>query len=597
MLERQTLGALYVAAGAGFQQAAGSEVARVDPLLRGAVRRRLQQAVDRGVDLTGPQTDALDEGHQLRVAYLLAAGKLGSIDVKSRDAVSVAFDAVKRTPPPRASRLWLVTPLVLCCVLGGGSFAAWQLFRPSPEAALRASTLGRALGKDLTEWVVALDRMKRARAADDEHKLPDASTRMTKARDALLGSTKGALGEAGERAIQEVLDLEEGIEGSMRPEGIEGTPEDEQKLYDAVKRFDDLVSSHPVLLDAAVQGKDYREVWLFAFYLQRQVKVRDRGTEVRVALARRLDNLNLTVNAESYESKPTGVLIVSLDLIEENVLRGLLKALTAGSPWPILPEDVVRDLDGAAPMLRRAGEVAREELLPASGVATEAIVAVLQLLDRRNELVPRIKTERFELNEPRLLLLDVTTVERLEGIRKENLDVQQILEVDEKLRAHADDVRRIVEVLAKGAAVRGPLFAAERKRKDDAALPEPVAAAMVRGGEREPNKNSIAWADFVANLGALATDKELARTQLAVIAADALTSWRRRATRGAARALLEAVAKELGQDTAALEALDARGIPKLYGDIAAKPTEEVRAAAERAYGAFVGEPPALEWKE
>src|SRR6185503_17645724 len=65
MLERQTLRALYVAAEAGFQQEAGSEVARVDPLLRGAVRRRVQQAVDRGVDLTGPQTDALDEGHQL----------------------------------------------------------------------------------------------------------------------------------------------------------------------------------------------------------------------------------------------------------------------------------------------------------------------------------------------------------------------------------------------------------------------------------------------------------------------------------------------------------------------------------------------------
>src|SRR5262245_19055706 len=125
MLERQMLGSLFVAAEAGFQHAAAAEVARVDPLLRGAVRRRLQQAVDRGVDLTGPQTDALDEAHQLRVAYLLASGQLGSVDVKSRDAVAVAFDAAKRKPPPRPSRLWFVTPLVLLFVLGGGGFVGW----------------------------------------------------------------------------------------------------------------------------------------------------------------------------------------------------------------------------------------------------------------------------------------------------------------------------------------------------------------------------------------------------------------------------------------------------------------------------------------
>ena len=170
----------------GDETTALSALDTVDPLLRFVARQRLRSALTRALleapveqaSVDGPEDDA----HGLRLAYLALAGatqaRPGAV------ATMRAFERCRRTAPaPGAGRWWASGVLGLVAVLALACSGVWgyQTLRgrrasnpigpPAPAGAFATGgsptaggpVLDQALGRDLPDFLIALDRWRRAR--------------------------------------------------------------------------------------------------------------------------------------------------------------------------------------------------------------------------------------------------------------------------------------------------------------------------------------------------------------------------------------------------------------------------------------------------
>lgn len=612
MLERVTASALYNAADAGYEQAARADVARVDPLLRRTINKRLRRAIDDGIELTGPVDDVVDEQQQLRVAYLLFVEKLGDVEPRSKDAVAAAFAKAAESAPKKAPRLWFVTPLVLLLVLGGGGLAGYQLFGPSPEQRMRRSALGQALGNDLTKWVVSLDRYRRAR--DGFRGVDGKLNKLEEHKSALLASTKEALGEPGEKAFTAILDAGEKIDGSGRPEGLapdakvepDFVPDDEKALFDATRGMNELLAQEgkPVVLDARTSltsihgGGDlgglvpFREVIVVSYFVERTGTLRYRGGDTPVTLGKRLDNLNVAIAGDAYDTKALGGMLVSLDLAEETLTGGLMTPLAGTAPWELVPAKEAALMEGGEEMIDRAGQVLREELLGSAGVERESATRIADLLDQRREMVNKLTD--LDVPSPRKLLLDDESIEKLEHFREENLEVFQVLELNEKLQGYEGDFKRILLTFADAATIRGVVYLLEKKETE---VPEALAAVLAElpEGYRDPEHPRR---QLFADLAAIASSETIAKTLLSLVVRSLLLSSGRFVTPGP-RVLVSEMAGALGvtpSDPWIENGRISKRFPALYKALMEKSSAEVKAAALSVFKELAkSEPPELSW--
>lgn len=598
MLERVTQGALYQAADAGYEQAARAAIARVDPLLRRSVNKQVRGAINDAMEKTGPVDDVIDEQHQLRVAYLLSANTLGDVDPRSPDAVAAAFEKAAPSAPKTVPRLWFFTPLVLLVVLGGGGLLGYQLFGPSAEQRVRRSAIGQALGNDLTKWVVSLDRYRRAR--DGMQGVDGKLNKLKEHRGALLESTREALGDQGVTTLTAVLDRAEKIEGSGRPPGEDKkesdpvvdpdfVPDDEQALYTAAKAFNDVLAAEgePVVIDARTSmstvhsGGDlgsyvpFREAVIVSYFVERHGTLTYAGDKVDITLGKRLDNLNVRIAGDAYDTKALGGMLVSLDLAEATLIESLMTPLGSDAPWELVPKEEALLMEGGEEMLDRAGKVLREELLGSAGVEQEVATTIGDLLAQRAEAIDKLTD--LKVSKPRKLLLDDESIETLEHFRSENLDVFLVLELNEKLAGYEDQFKDILLLFADVATIRGSVFLLEKKEGE---VPESLATIVNELPEKRRAPN-FARRQMLADLAAIAHSDKLSKTLLSLVVRTLLVSTARYVAPGS-RALVAEMAQELG-----VEAKDpwveghhiTKRFPAFYKALMDKPSADVQKAA------------------
>lgn len=613
MLERVTASALYNAADAGYEQAARADVARVDPLLRRSINKQLRRAINDGIERTGPIDDVVDEQQQLRVAYLLLIEKLGDVDPRSKEAVAEAFQKAAETAPKKAPRLWFVTPLVLLVVLGGGGLLGYQLFGPSPEQRVRRSALGQAVGNDLTKWVVSLDRYRRAR--DGFRGVDGKLNKLKERRAALLASTKDALGEPAEKAFSAILDAGEKVDGSGRPPGADPdtkvepdfVPDDEKALYDATKSFNDLLAKEgkPVVLDARTSlssirgGGDlgglvpFREVIVVSYFVERRGTLRYRGEPTPVTLGKRLDNLNVAIAGDAYDTFALGGMLVSLDLAEATLTGGLMTPLAGTAPWELVPQKEAALMEGGEAMIDRAGQVLREELLGSAGVEQESATKIADLLAQRREMINKLTD--LDVVAPKKLLLDDESIEKLEHFRQENLEVFQVLELNEKLQTHEDEFKRILLTFADAATIRGSVYLLE---KSESEVPESLASALAELPERYRDPEHPRR-QILADLAAIASSETIAKTLLSLVVRSLLLSSGRFVTPGP-RVLIAEMADALGvtpSDPWIDDGHISKRFPALYKALMEKSSKEVQTAARAVFEQLSkNAPPELSWQ-
>ncbi len=616
MLERVVRSALYSAAEAGYEQAARAVIARVDPLLRRSVNKRVQRAINDAIERTGPVDAVVDEQQQLRVAYLLHAGVLGELDPRSTEDVASAFAKAAATAPKKAPRLFFFTPLLLLLLFGGGGLFAFYVFGPSAEQRLRTSTLGRSVGVELTKWVVYLDRYRRAR--DGLRSVDDKLSKLKKQRETLLATTKEALGDEGEKAMGALLEAGERITGSGRPTGDDGeprqdlpedfVPDDEKTLYGATKAINELLAreGHPVLLDARTNltaissGGDlggavpFREVIILSYYVERRGHLRYRDESTELTLGKRLDTLNVDVADDAYDTNAIGGLLVSLDVPEEALATTLMKPLSGQSPWELVPEKEAQMMEGGKEMLDIAGQTLRDELLGSAAVQQESANRIALLLEQRRDAI--LKLTDLDVASPRRLLIDEDSLEKLEHFRKDNLEAFQVLELNEKLQGYEDDFKSVLLVFADAAAIRGSVYLLEKS--STAPTPEPLNKALseLPLAYRDPEHPRRA---LLADLAAIGHSPTLAKTLLSLLVQRMLRSSGRFLIPGP-RVLLSELSDTLGvapSDPWLERGAISKRFPALYKALMAKSSAEVQEAARETFERLAGTPPPeLTWR-
>lgn len=602
MLDRVTTSALYEAADAGYEQAARATVARVDPLLRRRVDKQLRRAINDAIELTGPVDDAIDERQQLRVAYLLHVGGLGDVDPRDQDAVAAAFETAAKSAPKKAPRLWFLTPLVLILVLGGGGLLGYQLFGPSPEQRLRGSVLGQALGDDLTNWVIALDRYRRSR--DALRGVDGKLKKLTERREKMLTATQEALGEGGKKSLAEVLDLAEKIEGEGAPKEA---PTDEAALFDAAAAFNQALADAdiPAVIDARTSmsslrtGGDlggvaaFREVILVSYFVERRGSLSYGGKTTELTLGKRLDSLNVAIAGDAYDTKALGGMLVSLDLAEATLVESLMTPLAGDAAWELLPKKEAMLMEGGEEMIDRAGQVLREELLDSAGVEREVAARIADLLVQRRDAID--KTADLDIRRPRKLLLDNESLEKLEHFRNDNLEAFQVLELNEKLETHEQDFKTILLLFADAATIRGVVYLLEA---EEAEPPESLQKALADLPEGRRNAEHPRR-QMLADLAAMAHSDKIAKTLLSLVVRNLLRSSGRFVTPGP-RAVLAEIADELGvkpDDPWIDRGHISKRFPTFYKALMDKSSGEVQQAAARVFARLSeGKPVELSWK-
>lgn len=339
-VERATWVVLAEAADIGIPEAVAVPIQTFDPLLRGAIRKRVAKAIEAAEERT-----TLRAGdHVLRLAFLhVHPNAPKELDPNDERAVAEAFEplaspltpnvrkarerrasayreaAPERTPdevieaprkPPK--RAWpLTTPLLALVATGfvGGALAlAVPYFTPSPIDRFRKTAFGQALDGPLTSAVAGA---RSGSAAGHSELLSEKVKKQIgpQAQDE-LGHLLGTLPEA-TRSM-------EPVDKAMAPV-FQSLDALNARLYE---------KNVPALLHGYARGyPGDRSLWITSYFVERRDDlVFDDGT-AHVVWGRRLDTLNLN-DTTVYKADAEENVIVNLDLVEKAFVETLLPALS-----------------------------------------------------------------------------------------------------------------------------------------------------------------------------------------------------------------------------------------------------------------------------
>lgn len=414
-LDRATLVVLSETAEIGLPEAAAVPIAAYDPLLRGALARRVAAAVERAEKRT-----SLGAGeHVLRLAFLLAhPAAQKDVDPDDERAVMMEYarlagavtphleekrgrkitayrematdrlpeePAVVAAPPPRKRPFWPVTtPLVATAVLAlaaVGVALVVPYLVPSKIARFRKTPFGAALDAPLTT-VVSRNGETLAQG------------------DLLAAPVERQIGGAAHAELARVL-------AALPVARSAGGTVDEAMapLYASLNLLDARLAEAnvPAHLHGYATGySGQRSVWITSYFVERRAEIDVGGAKTKVVWGRRLDSLNLN-DSQVYKARAEDYAIVSLDLVDRAFSERVLPVLVRDrGKAGITSGETLSDEahDGLASELRDVAKVS-------PGDANE----LEEALARRNTALVRIGKEGR-----RDVFLDAGTREALHGV-------------------------------------------------------------------------------------------------------------------------------------------------------------------------------------
>ena len=422
MIARAALAALAAAIEQGGDvDAAYLALGRADPLIRGPARRRVRAAWADACLATRVKHGEEGERHALRVAYLLLArAPPSAATIDDTAAVEAAFE---RARLPRAGGFWWATALALLALLAAGGAGAFLVIRElyvPPLPPLVATTargarpprgvyetggvpvpgpgdtaIRRALGADVPDFLIALDRWSSARQAGDG----TAAAREAEMGEALgraLGPrARAALGESAANALAGLLGAARAAAEAPPGEAAERAGD---ALLEATGAFDDELAAEglgyfvdgDVITDGA-SGK--RLVLLYSFEVERARIFASGGATVRALHLRRIDALNWTHALLGFTRPNLRAALVLRRQLDEQVLDLIGPGLAPGAAVTLFdPEAGPEVAEARARVEARAGELVRAEYGALPGIDAGA-GKLGELLGRRRALLESWKAK------------------------------------------------------------------------------------------------------------------------------------------------------------------------------------------------------------
>ena len=389
MLRRHVAAVLAVGITAEDDDAARAAVKALDPIVRGAARRRFERAlVDAALacdvaGLTKPTTT-----HIMRVAAL-ATAKREVANIADVDAVTEAYQKLPPRPLPRLPIITALSIVVAVAAIAFGSLAIVRATRTPPRTFTRAMPpasdkafvdggapvhdpkIDDLLTNALSDLVVDVSQFRNHRIASVE------ALRLLRDPPALV-----AHGQPLANAWDDVLVELDGTLLSDQPDDKLAT-----RLRVAVRKLSDAFAA--VGLGYFLEGRFYNDVPLVQSYAVEQVVfVVAGGTPRRVLDLRRLDRLNTRYALLGMHSEDLGDPVLLLDQIDEEVASRLIPSLAPDHPYP-LGDDKWLQRPDAKPILDAVSEAIRAELSAALGDDAPAAVRIGELLNKRAELIDK----------------------------------------------------------------------------------------------------------------------------------------------------------------------------------------------------------------
>jgi hypothetical protein len=351
---------------------------RIDPLLRGVVRRRiaLAQAAAERLAPEGP------EPHRDRLAFLLAQAGAPTSSPDDVAAIEAETRAAREGFRPARTRWWLT--FVVLAAVTAASLSVIFLRGRNARFDATSAPLGQALAVDVPELLVLLDR-----TAVMPQSVAPGAVDAVKAR--AMGRVKKAAGGDAAEALSRLMDASCALSSA----GLDATSEMKNDLFGAVQRLDATLerSAAPYYVDAtflSASPPPRLQPVVFSFYVEKDRVSQANGTDIRSLHVWRLDRLNFTQSYLGYTRPNAPVALVLLDQIEEELVGYLLPALPEGEGLVLGDENA---LDDEAPwqtsLYGRAAAVARRELFATTGADRDKVAEIGRLLARRRALVKK----------------------------------------------------------------------------------------------------------------------------------------------------------------------------------------------------------------
>jgi len=390
----------------------------------------------------------------LQTAWLRLHGIVLPASLGLREATNNRYWAehTKRAQRATPRRRALIAMLVVALV-GAGAALVFSTSTREPgeaEALLPTPVSGRKLlplareapwVEALTDWVVALDRLSRARFEGELPSRLEEREKLLAAHraDVLATDLRPLLGDAMLDAMALMLD---GAESASR--GGEGWAEREEVFAEAVRTTNRTVarSGYGYFFDSyAVRYDNGRaEAAFYTFRVVSAQRFMADAKPVEALHLRRVDRLNIVQSLLGYTSRRMDVAVLLVDKLEAEIATRLGPALVPGREMSLHMD---ADDEGKSSWLevrKKAGQVVRESFYGALPGEQQALSELGELLARRSDLVDdwnlRLASRDITLREFERLEVDKDYRDRFQGMTSR--EARQVLdEIQGKLETGA----------------------------------------------------------------------------------------------------------------------------------------------------------------
>jgi hypothetical protein len=404
VIRRHVLAALAAGIRAGDDDVARAALRKIDLVLRGRARRRLEAAlIDAALatDDTGA-TDRETARHVQRVAAL-AIARAPQVDAMDRAGVAAAYAAL---PAVRASRV--PTATIILAVLAAslatvGGFYLWMIpgaasrgyARPLPPPVagafreggvpLEDQAIQELLVGDFTGFVLEVDRDRRSGGMDEGRKAHGAALRVSP----VMATRDPALAKAWREMI-EMLDRWVYVPASGRAFSEIAT-----EFRHRVRAVSDQLASAGIgyyLEGDVMSSSDTAHAIVYSYRVEEVVFVLAGDKPRRVLSLRRLDHLNLQHTLLGMQSQELGDPVLLLDQIDDHVATQTFPVLAPGASYE-LADEAWQGTELGVRVAAKAGEAVRREALAALGADADAAGKIAALIAERAKLVESWREE------------------------------------------------------------------------------------------------------------------------------------------------------------------------------------------------------------
>jgi hypothetical protein len=622
MIQRRVQYALQLAIQAeGLDRVAYAELRRIDPLLRGAVRRGIQRAIREALFATTvPSMHPEGALHLMRLSYLYAARGLDGVTPDDVEAVCMQYQSLPTCQKPLG--FWWPSLVVLALVVGASVFfwLSWQqkAARQRLDASLRPapppsgafasggapSTQDSGLYDTLTEavpsYIIALDRVQRLKDGTDKNAGAYWVKELSASRQKILSeATKQALGERGFACLQRVLGAAEEVTRAEPDDASAGV----ELFMESVGALNDELAAQGVgyFVDSdVITSSSGRFAVLYSFAVENVDLFSIEGNIIRALTLRRIDNLNLSQSLLGFTRPQLRDALLLRAQVDELLVSYVLPGLAPGALVSLVDEETeAMAPTWQEPAERRAAQLIHEEYgnkLPAN--ATQ----IGELLNRRRLLFLKwnqaLSSHGMHLSPPDTLVGQGHYEEELEGFvpkaeLAEFLKIQEQLASSEAAQALAAARSLLALSVARHEVQHRADFSRATPRRTPISLIEFVGMEISEGGVE--NKFATQTKDELsAYLGELARDEATTRVNLTLLSR---FLFNRDLWGGAESYVALVIFQELGGELGLIvpTLLESGGIQRekvssLYLQLTDKKSQELQAAAARVWERQFGEP-------